>query len=256
MNNFDSVGRELTTALKTSGGTVLNRHAYLYNAGNQRTQQTLTDGGSVNYAYDNLGQLTTGSTFTAGGSPVNGQQFGYGYDAGWNLTSRATGSSTTTYTVNALNQATADNSSPLNRTYDGNGNYTGGSYSTGSFTYTYDDENQLVSMATDTVYTPAGNRWKVDFTYDGRGRLRKRLDLVWASTSFYPNVETRYVYDGMQILQERSSANAPQVSYTRGLDLSGSLAGAGGIGGLLGRSVHQSATNYPENAGARKSATN
>jgi len=45
-----------------------------------------------------------------------------------------------------------------------------------------------------------------------------------------------YVYDGMRVIQERSSANTPQVSYTLGIDLSGSFEGAGGIGGLLGRS--------------------
>ena len=37
------------------------------------------------------------------------------------------------------------------------------------------------------------------------------------------------------ILQERNSGNTPQVQYTRGLDLSGTIEGAGGIGGLLMR---------------------
>jgi hypothetical protein len=46
----------------------------------------------------------------------------------------------------------------------------------------------------------------------------------------------RYVYDGMRVIQDRNVSNTPTVSYTRGNDLSGSLEGAGGIGGLLGRS--------------------
>src|SRR6266496_425353 len=45
--------------------------------------------------------------------------------------------------------------------------------------------------------------------------------------------ETRYIYDGMRVIQERDASNVPRVSYTRGIDLSGSLEGAGGIGGLL-----------------------
>ena len=45
--------------------------------------------------------------------------------------------------------------------------------------------------------------------------------------------------------QERSSANAPTVSYTRGSDLSGTFEGAGGIGGLLARSH-----NYVSGTGA------
>ena len=48
-------------------------------------------------------------------------------------------------------------------------------------------------------------------------------------------VETRYIYDGMLVLQERDGNNVPRVTYTRGTDLSGSMQGAGGIGGLLAR---------------------
>ena len=48
--------------------------------------------------------------------------------------------------------------------------------------------------------------------------------------------ETEYVYDSMRVIQERDINNNPKVSYTRGVDLSGTLEGAGGIGGLLARS--------------------
>ena len=46
------------------------------------------------------------------------------------------------------------------------------------------------------------------------------------------------------LVQERTSANTPTVTYTRGRDLSGSLAGAGGIGGLLARSHGYSGGNW------------
>jgi RHS repeat-associated protein len=62
---------------------------------------------------------------------------------------------------------------------------------------------------------------------------------VWALSE-----EVRYLYDGMRVIQERTSGNTPTVSYTRGLDLSGSLEGAGGIGGLLGRSHGYSSGNW------------
>jgi hypothetical protein len=42
--------------------------------------------------------------------------------------------------------------------------------------------------------------------------------------------------DGMRVILERDASNTPTVVYTRGNDLSVSLEGAGGIGGLLGRS--------------------
>ena len=48
----------------------------------------------------------------------------------------------------------------------------------------------------------------------------------------------------MRVIQERNDSNVPQVSYTRGTDLSGTLQGAGGIGGLLGRSHGYSAGNW------------
>src|SRR5204863_5592161 len=76
-----------------------------------------------------------------------------------------------------------------------------------------------------------------EFTYDGRGRLRKRIEYTWLDPyGWYGGVETRYVYDGMRVIQERDGSNTPTVAYTRGSDLSGSLEGAGGIGGMLARS--------------------
>ncbi len=39
----------------------------------------------------------------------------------------------------------------------------------------------------------------------------------------------------MNVIQERNSAGTPQVTYIRGADLSGTIQGAGGIGGLLAR---------------------
>jgi RHS repeat-associated protein len=47
--------------------------------------------------------------------------------------------------------------------------------------------------------------------------------------------ETHYIYDGMRVIQERDENNTPTVSYTRGTDVSGTMEGAGGIGGLLAR---------------------
>jgi RHS repeat-associated protein len=52
----------------------------------------------------------------------------------------------------------------------------------------------------------------------------------------------------MRVIQERNSANTPAVAYTRGADLSGSLEGAGGIGGLLARSSGYSGGNWTSHA--------
>jgi RHS repeat-associated protein len=55
-------------------------------------------------------------------------------------------------------------------------------------------------------------------------------------------------FSGKRVIQERNAANTPTVSYTRGSDLSGSLEGAGGIGGLLARSSGYSAGNWTSHA--------
>jgi len=64
---------------------------------------------------------------------------------------------------------------------------------------------------------------------------------AWAGISGWgPASETRYLYDGRLVLQERDANNLPTVTYTRRLDLSGTREGAGGIGGLLARTDHGS----------------
>jgi RHS repeat-associated protein len=74
--------------------------------------------------------------------------------------------------------------------------------------------------------------------------MRLRRDYTWSGSSWAFSTEVRYVYDGMLIVQERSSGNHPQVTYTRGTDLSGTLEGAGGIGGLLSRGAHAISSPY------------
>jgi RHS repeat-associated protein len=233
-NAFDSVGRLSTTRLLTSGDSLLNSYAYIYNLAGQRTNLTRTDGSRVTNTYDNLGQLQ--SAKGSGGQST--ENLGYLYDTAWNLNKRTNNGAPTTFAVNVKNELTTV--AGYGCVYDNNGNLTSRQTAGSSYVYYgYDDENQLTSVATDTYGTPTGSRWRYTFTYDGRGRLRKRVDYTWNTYppgSWQESGQVRYVYDGMRVIQERSSANTPTVAYTRGNDLSGSLEGAGGIGGLLARS--------------------
>jgi RHS repeat-associated protein len=72
--------------------------------------------------------------------------------------------------------------------------------------------------------------------YDGLGRLRRKLDYTWSGSAWVFQQETRYIYHGRRVIQERNGTDVPQVAYTLGWDVSGSFQGAGGIGGLLARS--------------------
>jgi hypothetical protein len=80
--------------------------------------------------------------------------------------------------------------------------------------------------------------YRRQFVYDGLGRLRRRIESSWDSLygMWVVSSTVHYIYDGCRVIQERTGSNTPTVSYTRGTDLSGSLEGAGGIGGLLARS--------------------
>jgi RHS repeat-associated protein len=108
--------------------------------------------------------------------------------------------------------------------------------------FEYDDENQLIRVM-------VTNAWKSEFTYDGKMRRRIRKEYTWTGSWVLTN-EVRYLYDGNLVIQERDANNLPQVTYTRGKDLSGSMEGAGGIGGLLARTENPSSILNPPSSSA------
>ena len=224
-NTYDTVARLTGTWLKTSTNGTLDSATYGYNLANQRTTFTNAAGTFLGYTYDKIGQLKVAD------SSVNSEDRGYLYDAAWNLNKVTNNGVVGMFTVDNKNQLTQD---PLQLdAYDSNGNLVS---RTGGYSYTYDDENQLTSLSFGTSY-------RSDFGYDGQGRLRNRTDYIWTGTSWTSAGGAEYLYDGMRVIQERNASNVPTVSYTRGTDLSGSLEGAGGIGGLLGRSHGYASTN-------------
>ena len=105
-----------------------------------------------------------------------------------------------------------------------------------TYAYVYDTESKLTEIRTDTSATLIRSCWRITWLYDGLGRVRVRTDYTWSGSAWAVSETVRYLYDGMRVIQERNASNTPTVSHTRGWDLSGSLEGAGGIGGLLGRS--------------------
>jgi RHS repeat-associated protein len=176
---------------------------------------------------DSLGQFTNAPAFTATGTPISAEQISYGYDPGWNLNTRTINGSPQSFPVNDRNQNTGTPyGTPV---YDGNGNMT----QRGDHRFEYNAENQLIRLYQDYM----GTLWKrFDFVYDGLGRKKRTIEYSWSLGSWNYMTETRYVYDGRRVIQERNSSNVPTVAYSRGLDLGQSLEGAGGIGGLLARS--------------------
>jgi RHS repeat-associated protein len=137
------------------------------------------------------------------------------------------------YGLGATNIVSVNLPSSVALQYDSNGNLT----NDGTRSFAYDAENQLVTNW-------VAGAWKSEFVYDGLRRRRIERDYGWQGGQWVKTNETRYVYDRFLVLQERDSNNVVQVTYTRGLDLSGTLQYAGGIGGLLARTDTNGSTFY------------
>ncbi len=116
----------------------------------------------------------------------------------------------------------------VNEGYDLDGNQ----LRDGRWTYTWDAENRLIKM--DPINgLPAGADWRFRFGYDAKGRRITKTAEQWVGGAWVMKVNSRFVYDGWNLLAELTSANAVIRTYVWGSDLSGSLQGAGGVGGLL-----------------------
>ncbi|MGO8931752.1 MAG: RHS repeat-associated core domain-containing protein [Limisphaerales bacterium] len=242
---YDNLGQLQSATGKEAGGTtnrLQEQLGYTYDAAgnlNYRTNNVLVQTYGVN-SLNELSAVTRSGTFTVAGtttSPatnvtVNGQAATRYADTTFAAAGFTPVNGNNTFTAIAKDSygrvATGVSVSYLpasvSYTYDSNGNLT----SDGSRCFAYDDENQLTSVWITNV-------WRSDFAYDGKMRRRIRTEFTWSGSTWLTNQVVRYVYDGNLVIQERDPNNLPQVTYTRGRDLGGSLQSAGGIGGLLAR---------------------
>jgi RHS repeat-associated protein len=133
------------------------------------------------------------------------------------------------YTANPLNQYTkADGVTLPVSAYDLDGNHTSGPLpvATGNATLVWDAENRLVKI------TRSDNK-VIIYNYDAQSRrISKQVD---------GGTPTHYLYDGWNLIAEYTGTTLT-ATYTWGMDLSGSMQGAGGVGGLL--AVKQGTASY------------
>jgi RHS repeat-associated protein len=114
--------------------------------------------------------------------------------------------------------------------HDSDGNLT----ADGRWEFGWDGENRLVDVRTrDNAYTNGVPRQRVRFDYDASGRVLERREFVWSGGTWSGVQTNRYLYDGWQCIAEFSGSGATRRTHVRGLDLSESRRGAGGLGGLL-----------------------
>jgi RHS repeat-associated protein len=67
------------------------------------------------------------------------------------------------------------------------------------------------------------------------GRWIERIVSTWNPTTlnYQPSTTNRFVWDGNVLLAVLNHTNGLELAFLRGLDLSGTMQGAGGVGGLL-----------------------
>ena len=243
---YDNLGELKTAVGKEANGTTprwQEQLGYAYDGAgnlNNRTNNTLLEQFNVN-SLNELTTVTNGGRLTVSGSStmpatsvtVNTSNALLYADVSFASTNQPWAYGANTYTAIAVdarsrhstNSVTISLAGTNSYSYDLNGNL----LTDGTRNFGYDDENQLIAVW-------QASAWSNNFAYDGKLRRRIERDYSWAGSSGWQLTnEIHFIYDGNVVIQERNAANLPQVSYTRGNDLSSSLQGAGGIGGLLAR---------------------
>jgi len=239
--------RNLRTQIKNEYDTsVISQYDYAYDSMGRRT--SVKNAGSAfsqsafnSYNYNDRSELTgssryNGTDITDTTNPVNVEARTYDYDNIGNRES-ATEALTNqiTYDPNPLNQytqITTDEGTPVTEipAYDEDGNLT--DYD--GKVYTWNAENRLVVVEPETA---VDGDTKVEYVYDFMGRRVSKQVSNYADGFWAVSGDTRFLYDGWNLVHEIVNPDtAPNtVAYVWGLDLSGTLQGAGGIGGLLTR---------------------
>ena len=203
---------------------------------NQLTETFVADANDQLTSVSSTGTLTVGGTATPAATQVtvNGQTAALYADKTFAVPNVPLSATALTAVANdgqghsASNTIAVSLSTPTAPQYDLNGNL----LTDGWRTFTYDTDNQLTGIV---VTNANGTITQTGFVYDGKARRRIRTEATLQAGAWVTNQTFRYLYDGQRVIQERDANNTVLVTYTRGLDLSQTLDGAGGIGGLLAR---------------------
>ena len=122
-------------------------------------------------------------------------------------------------------------------TYDLDGNMT----SDGRWNYTWDAENRLIKVESGPD-TPSSSWRRVEWTDDALGRRIRQRTLVWTNNTWVSGEDMKFVSDpmlfGRHIVELNATNNTPVRGYVWGLDLSETMDGGGGVGGLLWVTLH------------------
>jgi RHS repeat-associated protein len=123
--------------------------------------------------------------------------------------------------------------------YDADGNLTSDSL----WTNLWNAENRRTTIES-TTGVPSAGRMKEQWTHLADGRWIERIVSTWNGSAYVASYTNRYVWDAQVLLAVLDHTNGLVMSFMRGLDLSGSLQGAGGVGGVLAVSFKTNGTHF------------
>jgi len=132
---------------------------------------------------------------------------------------------------------------PESFTYDLDGNLT----SDGHWTNSWDGENRLIQMETISS-VPIQAKQKLVFSYDHQSRRIRKVVYNWNTNTsqYYVGLDLKFLYDAWNLIAELNGTNNNLIcSYMWGSDLSGSMRGAGGVGGLVCINHSQLGAQFP-----------
>lgn len=257
---YDRLGQVISGRKYWANGTPVAGQQFTYNFDDIGNRQSTASGGdasgnnlrSANYAANHLNQYTSrdvpgyttvlGSANTNATVTVNLQRAVRQGNYFWDELAESNGSSP--LYVSLTNLAVLNNGtnadlvatnvgkvflpqSPEAFGYDPDGNLT----NDGRWSYTWDAENRLLRMTANTSVEP---QYELAFAYDYQGRRIQKTVSTNTGSVWLGVYTNRFVYDGWNVMAILNSQSSILQSFTWGSDLSGSLQGAGGVGGLLG----------------------
>ncbi|MHB8788943.1 MAG: RHS repeat-associated core domain-containing protein [Desulfobulbaceae bacterium] len=200
---YDAADRILLIATADAAGTPISSFAYEYDALDRRTKETSRDGVWA-YTYDATGQLTH-AVFTSNNPDILSRDIAYVYDKVGNRVAEIVNGASASYAVNSMNQYSQ--AGGFSYSYDPDGNLTGKTDGTDTWSYEYNDDNRLIRSA--------GPDEVKEYIYNGLGQL---------ATVIENGVEKHYLVDPFgfgNVVGEYDDAGNMVSRYTHGYGLVG-----------------------------------
>jgi RHS repeat-associated protein len=227
--SYDDIGnRSATMEGGDQSGAGLRRSSYSANLLNQFTNRTLSG------AADIIGIAHPSAAVTVNGD--NTYRKGEYFWKEFSISNTNSAMWTNPVVIASLTGTNQTNSgllflpkTPELSGYDADGNQT----NDGRFSYSWDAENRLL-QAESLSTSPTASKQKVFWQFDGGGHCVRQITYDGSSSSYVSTEDVKFINHGWQCVAELNATNDMKLrAYLWGLDVSGSMTGAGGVGGLL-----------------------